>query len=59
VKSDIQRMKARIRKAQRRIERGDRVEEETRRIERLSGILAVKGIQYPNPEGANEGWTTN
>ena len=58
MKSDIQRMKARIRKAQRRIERGERVEKETRRIERLIGILEVKGI-YPNPEGANEGWTTN
>jgi len=44
VKSDIARMKARINKAKRRIERGVRVDEETRRIERLTGILSAKGI---------------
>ena len=46
MKSDIQRMKARIKKARRRIDRGVRVDEETRRVKRLTGILAAKGIPF-------------
>lgn len=53
MKSDIQRMKSRIKKAQRRVARGVRVEEETRRIERLTGILVAKGLSLQ--ESAQDG----
>ena len=50
MKSDIQRMKARIKKARRRIDRGVRVDEETRRVNRLLGILHAKGIFFGDEE---------
>lgn len=62
MKSDIQRMKSRIKKAKRRIDRGVRVEEELDRVNRLTAILAAKGITpttaYPATEKGEE-WTTN
>lgn len=47
MRSDIERMFRRIAKAERRITRKVRVEEETQRIERLKGIL--KDLGQPNP----------
>jgi len=55
VKSDIARMKARINKAKRRIDRGERVDEETRRIERLTGILLQKGIDLGKEQETTHG----
>ncbi len=58
MKSDIQRMKARIKKARRRIDRGVRVDEETRRIKRLTGILSAKGISF-GEESMTDGQPTD